>query len=1122
MRPLSELLAQLRARRVSLRWDGSRLSYEAPAGMLDADLAQELRSRRDELVELLRSDVTSEGSRQQAERSTAPERARCSAQQRSIWAAQSLGLAGPAFHMAFALHLEGALDPLALRYALDAVLERHQILRTRLIERDGELMQTVDAAAPVELTPTDVSTTALAALIERPFGLASEHPIRVRLERHGPSRHALYFVVHHIAMDGWSLSILARELSEAYAERVAGVRRTEQRPALQYWQYAEWQASHLNPARVARAVAFFGEELAGAPAGRPVFRGHERLGPSRYRGAWHPIELEAELTTNLGALATRCRSSLYAVLLAAFSCVLAKHGAGLDWVIGTAVANRTPASVADSLGMFANTLPVRVQLASDPRLVDFVRDCASAVLRSKRYEDVPIDMLVQGLNTEGPSGELGGARSWPFQVLFAYDDSYPSQFELAGLSTRVEPVSTGTAKYDLTLSLARAGSGLTGWLEYDSDQYRATDVARLAQAFRAALNQLLAAPETRYRDLDLLSAQDRALLLREEGHAAPAPPSGTLVELLTRAFGVYAERTAVEQGDETLSYGQLEARSGAIARALRKAGVSPGSHVAVFLDRAPSLLCVLVGVLRAGAAYVPLDPRYPEARLRRILERSRASCLVASPKWWARGMELGARITLDAEQLLHASGEAGELPQAAASQPAYVLYTSGSSGEPKGVELSQGNARSFVDWALAAYAPQELRGVWAGTSLGFDLSVFELFATLCGGGTVLLTESPIDPPVGKTQPTLINTVPSVLRELLETHAIPGSVVTINSAGEVLPRDLCHALWSRTAIRRLVNLYGPTETTTYVTASEITRAADSIAIGRPLPNASVLLLDEFGERVPPEVTGEIYVAGAAVATGYLHEPRQTAERFVPHAESGAHRMYRTGDYAYRDSSGELHYLGRRDAQLKVRGHRVEAAELECLLRSSPKVRDAVVVLPDGSGPAGSLVAFVVPTAADPNLESELRQELAKRLPAALVPGAFFQRDTLPKTSSSKYARRALAREAGLALLERSSATAPLEGYIEQTLAQIWCRVLGVAQVGPDQNFFELGGHSLSAVRVACLISQELGSAVQGQALFEYPVLRDLSRFMQSRMYSTAGEDQIEALLREVEALSDAEV
>jgi amino acid adenylation domain-containing protein/non-ribosomal peptide synthase protein (TIGR01720 family) len=1000
--------------------------------------------------------------------------------QHRLWLLDRLEPGGSVYNIPLAVRLTGRLDPSALGRSLDAVIDRHEALRTRFFEIAGEPAQEPAARGNGPALPR-IDLSALPAgprdaelrrrlqdEAERPFDLAAGPLLRACLLGLGDDAAVLSLTVHHIASDGWSTGVLVRELGALY--------RGEALPALpvRYADFAVWQRQWLQGEVLDRQLAWWRERLVGAatldlPTDRP------RPPVQTYRGRQIPLALPTALWQRAGAAARREGSTPFMALLTALQALLARWSGQTDQSVGFPVANRRRPETEGLIGLFVNTLVLRGDLMDDPTGAELLRRTRETSLGAYAHQDLPFEKLVEELR---PARRLD--RSPLFQVLLAHNAPLP-ELDLGGLTAESLDVATPTAKFDLGWLWRESGGRLVGALEHASDLFDPPTALRLAGHFERLFAGLADTPERRISDLPLLSEAEAAQLAREwndtgiQNRDSPA----TLPELFARQVERTPDAVALVAGPDRLTYAELDRRAERLATRLRALGVAPEVRVAVCLERSADLVAALLAVWKAGGAYVPLDPEWPRERIAWMLEDSGAAVVIGP------GEGPKARAPL-AEG--NAPGRAGAiLPESLA----YVIYTSGSTGRPKGVAVPHASAAALALWARAAFAPEERTGVLASTSVCFDLSVFELFVTLALGGTVLLAENalalPALPAAGAV--TLVNTVPSAMAELVRMDALPDSVRTVCLAGEALRRDLVDRVHERPGVR-VLNLYGPTEDTTYSTGAVMPRGARGMPpIGRPLPGTRVHLLDRAGRRVPPGAVGELCLGGTGLARGYLGRPELTAERFVPDplaTEPGA-RLYRTGDLARWRSDGSLDFLGRIDHQVKVRGFRIEPGEIEAALLRQPGVREALVM------PRGELlVAWVVlvPESPEPLDATILRTGLRGTLPSHMVPSAIVFLDVLPRTPNGKVDRAALPDPGHEGRAGHAAYTAP-RSPVEALLAEIWAAVLGVERVGLQDDFFALGGHSLLATQVVSRVREACGVELSLRALFESPTLEDLA-------------------------------
>ena len=1011
------------------------------------------------------------------------------AQQR-LWLLDRLEPGGSAYNLPLAVRLAEPFDAPALESALAGVIDRHEALRTRFVEVNGEPAQEVvlRGDAPV-LSRIDLSTLPgeirrwellrwLAEEAERPFDLTAGLLIRARLFRLG-GESVLFLNLHHIASDGWSIDVLVRELGL--------LTRGETLPPLpiQFPDFAVWQKQWLQGEVLETQLAWWRERLTGVP---PLELPTDRPRPpaTSYRGSHAPLALPEDLWHRIGGAARAQGSTPFMALLAALQAVLARWSGQIDFALGFPVANRRRPETEGLIGLFVNTLVLRSGVEGDPSSAELLRRTRDAALGAYAHQDLPFEKLVEELR---PERNLG--RSPVFQVLLALNAPLPE--------VEVLDVHTRTSKFDLSWLWREAGGGLVGSLEHSTDLFDAPTALRLAGHFERLLAGMADDPESRISDLPLLSEAERVQLAREWNDTGEVPAT-TLPELIDRQVAQTPEAIALVAGTERLTYAELDRRARELAGRLRELGVGPEDRVAVSLERSAELVVALLAVWKAGGAYVPLDPAWPRERLEWMLEDSGAGVVVEPPRVETRGYEQGRP---SGTEVKHVVLEAAPSPswrdglfsspgfQPGAASPdslAYVIYTSGSTGRPKGVAISHRSAAALALWAREVFTPEEMSGVLAATSVCFDLSIFELFVPLTLGGTAILAENalalPRLPAAGEV--TLVNTVPSAMSELVRADALPPSVRTVCLAGEALRRDLVDRLLARPGLR-VLNLYGPSEDTTYSTFAEMSREdRRSPVIGRPVAGTQAWLLDAAGHPVPLGAAGELCLGGVGLARGYLGRPELTAEKFVPDSRGG--RLYRTGDLARARTDGTLEFLGRIDHQVKVRGFRIEPGEIEAALVAHPAVHAAAVVVRETDSGERKLVAWLTVGDAAPS-PGELRDWLLARLPEPYVPGLFAVLDALPLTPTGKVDRAALARRP---LPGQTTASQAPRTPLESTVAAVWAETLGVERVGIDDDFFALGGHSLLAARLVARLREVLGVELPLRAVFEAPTVERLAR------------------------------
>ncbi|HEX2081440.1 MAG TPA: amino acid adenylation domain-containing protein, partial [Longimicrobium sp.] len=930
----------------------------------------------------------------------------------------------------------------------------------------------------------------------RPFDLAAGPPFRAALLRSGEGEHLLVLTLHHVVGDGWSTGVLLRELAALYGAFRGGRPSPLAEPALQYADYAAWQRGPSQGETVERQLAYWRERLAGVPELLELPADHPRPAVQTYRGGRARLDLAPALAARLQALARREGASLYMVLLGAFQVLLSRSGAGADVVVGSPVSGRTRRETEEVVGFFANTLAMRTDLSGDPAFAEVLRRVRAATLGAFEHQDVPFERLVEALRPERSLGH-----SPLVQVLFALQENDRSP-ALPGLRVEEVEVDLGTARTDLVLQVAPRGGGLRCEAEYALDLFEPATIERMLRQLQRVLEQVADDAGTRISRIELLDADERRQVLEEWNRtAADYPRDRSLSSLFAERAAAAPEAVAVAAGDESVTYGELDARANRLARHLARHGVGAETRVGICLERGVETIVAILGTLKAGGAYVPLDPAYPAGRLAWMLADSGAAVLVTRDGLrGALPADAGvAVVSIDgAGDRIAAESAAGFDAGAPANGLAYVMYTSGSTGTPKGVAVEHRAVVRLVRGANYARLGAD-EAILQAAPVSFDAATLEIWGALLNGGRMAV--------VSQAAPTLRELGGAIARHGVTTLWLTAGLFQLMveerlddlrgvrqllAGGDVLPADAVRRVLERFPACRVINGYGPTENTTFTCCHTVPAgwSGASVPIGTPVSGTRVYVLDAAGHPVPAGVAGELYAGGDGVARGYLGRPAATAERFVPDPFSprpGA-RMYRTGDRVRWSAAGSgspaVEFLGRLDGQVKIRGFRIEPAEVEAALRRIEGVAECAVVAREDAPGEKRLVAYL---AGGAEVEA-VRAALRATLPEYMAPSAFVALDALPLTPNGKVDRAALpAPEQGA----DAPAAAP-RTPVEEVVAGIWAEVLHRDRVGIEDNFFALGGHSLLATRVLSRVRGALGAELSVRALFEAPTVAELAR------------------------------
>ncbi|HEY3872695.1 MAG TPA: amino acid adenylation domain-containing protein [Actinocrinis sp.] len=1001
--------------------------------------------------------------------------------QRRMWILEQLRAGGTEYLATTALRLFGPLDTRALRTALDGIVARHEVLRTRYPVIDGEPVQAIDEPGRVPVTEVDLRGLGRAAQNgrlagwtshdRRPVDLAAGRIMTATLARLADEEHALLVTLHHIAFDEWSEQVLWHELDQRYTAALAGEAVRLAPLPVQYADFAEWQRKAMSGAALDRQLGYWRDKLSGAaklelPTDRP-------RPPVRDSSGDHvPFTVPASVAGKLAGITRQGGATPFMTLLSAFMILLSRYSRQTDVTVGTPVAGRDRAEVQDLIGLFLNTLVLRVDLSGDPSFAEVLRRVRHTALEAYAHQELPFERLVEEL-----APERDPSATPLFSSMFLWGSAAGGRQLLGGLRTESLPIGASDAKFDLTLGVAERPDGsLGGAVTYATALFDRDTVERFAAQFVELVTSIARTPDAPVSRLSVLPAAERRRVVEEWNDTAVAYPTGTLPALFERQVERTPDAPAVSFEGESVTYAELNARANRLAHHLIGAGVGPESIVGVRRQRSIELVVALLAILKSGGAYLPLDPDYPADRLTYMCD------------------DAGATIVLTDIEPSLTDGESAENPAVATrlDHPAYVIYTSGSTGRPKGVVVSHRSIVNRLCWMQDAYGLDGTDRVLQKTPFSFDVSVWEFFWPLLTGAALVVARpgGHRDPQylaglIAAEQVTTLHFVPSMLRAFLAEPLEPlPSVRRMICSGEALPADLVARAHERIGCE-LHNLYGPTEAAVDVTAALCAPGAP-VTIGRPIANTRTYIVDSALRPVPIGVPGELLLGGVQLARGYLNRPALTSERFVPDpfSRSGGQRLYRTGDLARYLPDGSIDYLGRLDHQVKIRGNRIELGEIEAVLGEQPSVSAAAVSVHEGQ-----LVGYLVAGTGTEVAAADLASFLCDRLPESMIPSHWVVLDALPLTTSGKIDRNALPAPERTRPEMNGQYAAP-RTQIEQTVADAFASALGVARVGVNDRFFDLGGDSIRAIRaIGALRAERLNLSVQD--IFTHPTAAGLA-------------------------------
>ena len=1110
---LDLFLNELRALKVTLAIDGDQLSVRAPKGVITKELGLAITARKQEILQYLKQAQglsTHTSKIQKADRSLPPV---LSFGQKRLWFLYELEGPSPTYNMPLCFGIKGDFKQQHFEQALSQIIQRHEILRYNFISTANGPTIILKEAKPFTCEWLDLTTdqtrtphSIAQALQHFSFDLTTDDLIKATVVKTDQQQFQVTILLHHIVADGWSIGVLFKELQDLYTAFCDEQDAKLQTLAIQYSDYAHWQSNELAGTNLQTFIDYWKTRLAGSPERLTLTTDHPRPNYLSYSGKTHICEIDSHVAEGLKALSHATSSTLYMTLLAGFAVFLSAHSGQDDLVIGSPVANRNDAALEDLIGLFINTLPIRIDLSGDPTVEEFLSRVKVACVSDFNHQEIPFEKIVEVLN---PPRSLNHAPL--YQVAFDLQTSTQQVNSFANL--QIEPVvqDNNSAKFDLSLSLEADGQRLVAYWNYSEDLFVGERIAEFATRYASILEQMCANPKRSIREISILNAKEkRELFSQQLSTAYQLQPEKNVLTLIAERAKNAPDRIAITFAHDSISYGELEACSTRLAQRLRLGGVNTEDLVALYVDRSAHMIVAMLAIMKAGAAYIPIDPNFPADRIAWILED-------ASPKLILTEVALAKKLNqtsvpiqfLDAliAQSAQALSDCERLaPKIFPLHTAYVIFTSGSTGRPKGVQVTHRALYNFLQSMQSEPGFEQTDTLLAVTTISFDIAGLEIFLPLIKGGRVVIAsrETSVDgralqKAISQHGITTMQATPVTWRVMLETGWKPPPTFSAFCGGEALPVDLSASLTQ--AGVSLWNLYGPTETTIWSAVRRVLTGAQNNnsvePVGHPILNTQLYVLNRHFSPQANKLPGELYIGGEGLARGYLKRPALTADcyRPDPFGQQVGARLYKTGDLVAWSEDQTLQFLGRIDHQVKIRGYRIELGEIESRLRQHSNTKEAVVIARAGKGESSArLLAYLTVKDRVAHSEKELRAFLKDVLPEYMVPAHILILEALPLTPNEKIDRRALPEpESETVAQQRSAMTAP-QRHSEKLIGDIWCHVLQRTTIHIDDNFFDLGGHSLLLSRVNEELQRRFERDIPLIHLFEHPTIRSLSNWI----------------------------
>lgn len=1116
-----EFVSYLQNLGVKLWIDKDRLGYRSPNGVMTAELKRNLVDRKTEILEFLREVQTTQESVASSIQPISREQViPLSYGQQRLWFLEKMALSSNAYNVPLTIHLIGKLDYVALQKSLNQIIDRHETLRTTFSEIKGTPVQIIKSPFKLQLPIKDLTqltssdqTTQIQQLLqqenEETFNLEVDPPIRALLFQLGTAEHILQITLHHIASDGWSLTVLPKELSIIYTATLQNQPSPLPELPIQYADFAVWQKKYLKGETIENQLNYWKQKLRDLRQ-LQLPTDHPRPPVQTFNGAGIPINIPADLTSKLRKLTQKQGATLFITLLAAFKVLLYRYSGQESIAVGSPIANRNRSEIEGLIGFFVNSLIMHTDMGGKPSFTEVLNRVKQTSLEAYSHQDIPFEKLVEELQPERSLSQ-----NPLFQVMFVVQQEEILKPSLNMPNLEVElgwdrwMGDLITVRMDLELHMWPAGDEIKGLCAYNRDLFEAETIQRMLLHYQNLLSAALEIPEQPINQLSLMTEPELdQILVKWNNTKTDYPTNKCIHQLFEEQVQKTPDAVAVVFEDKQLTYLELNSRANQLAHYLQSLGVKPEVLVGICLERSLFMIVGLLGILKAGGAYVPIDPTYPTERLSYLLEDAAVPVLLTSESVWSNLPSHKAQVVYLDSNWHTITAHSIENIQSGVTQEnlAYTIYTSGSTGKPKGCMNTHAGIYNRLLWMQETYQLTAQDRILQKTPFSFDVSVWEFFWPLFAGATLVVASPEIHKDrealidlIIQQQITTIHFVPSMLSVFLQGSKIEecSSLKRVICSGEALSYKLQEQFQEKLKCE-LHNLYGPTEAAIDVTFWDCgtNKYPGIVPIGRPIANTKLYILDKNNRPVPIGVPGELHIGGAGLARGYLNRPELTAEKFIPNPFDNNSKLYKTGDLTCYLPNGDIKYIGRVDHQVKIRGYRIETGEIEAIVSQYPDVKENLVIAQSDPTGGKRLVVYMVPkqeSTQDTSLIPQVRQFLKQKLPEYMIPAAFVLLETFPLTPNGKINRRALPVpndvSSGL-----STAYVMPQTETQRQIENIWREVLKVEKVGIYDNFFELGGHSLLLIQVHTKLQEIYGEKISIVTLFQYPNISDFSQYL----------------------------